>query len=678
MSKKISLTIDGAEVKVDEGTNLIDSAEKAGIHIPNLCYLKGMKGIGACRMCLVEIEGMKSAVIGCTTKAKEGMVVSTKTEKIEEVRKFVIDLILSMHPLDCMTCTKAGVCSLQNYAYDFGVKESTFNRKKFGYPIDEANPFIRRDPDYCILCGRCVRVCKEQGTNVLDFMGRGVGSKVTTAKDNPLHESDCTFCGSCVDACPVNALLEGDRWRKGREWDYEKTRSVCLSCGNGCDIIVSSKDGSPVKINAGADESSVEKYICAIGRFGFEAMSSDARITVPMKRVDGELQRTTWKDALDSASSKLISADGKAGIVATAGILNQDAFVLSKLASDVIRTKNIDTTASLYADADSMKFSDTVDLDSADMIVLAGIQASQWDRVLPALDAAVRKSIARGAKLININNYPPDPASGQWGFGPVAAVNIEDDEAASLAQIAKVLLGRSNKSHRELESALSDVMAADEIEKAASLIYEAKKPVIFCDPSLFNAARNLSLLVNVKVVAVPYEANARGVVAMGLSTEGKTYREMIDGAVDVLYAIGEIPVSGKPDNVFLIVQTSYMTDLAKQADIVLPAATALESKGTIINYLGKIKDVRKVIEPQGESKQHRDIFIELSKVAGNPIKDSASEIKAAFEVRAKPRFRPFERQPFETNPKDVIESVNASIINNSKLLWLKEAMEAAV
>lgn len=678
MSKKISLTIDGKEVKVDEGTNLIDAAEKAGIHIPNLCYLKGMKGIGACRMCLVEIEGMKSAMIGCTTKAKEGMVVHTKTEKVEAVRKFVIDLILSMHPLDCMTCTKAGVCTLQNYAYAFGIKESTFNRKKFGYPIDEANPFIRRDPDYCILCGRCVRVCKEQGTNVLDFMGRGVGSKVTTAKDNPLHESDCTFCGSCVDACPVNALLEADRWRKGREWDYEKTKSVCLSCGCGCDIMASSKEGSLIKINAGADASSVEKYICAIGRFGVEAMSSDARVTVPMKRVDGELQQTTWKDALESVSAKLISANSKAGIIATAGILNQDAFVLSKLASDVIKTGNVDTTASLYTDSDAMKFSDTVDLDTADMIVLAGIQASQWDRVLPALDAAVRKSIARGAKLVNINNYPPDPASGQWGFGPVSAVNIEDDEAASLAQIAKTLTGKSNKSNKELETALADVTITDEIEKAASLIYEAKKPVIFCDPSLFNAARNLALLVNVKVVAVPYEANSRGVVAMGLTTEGKTYREMLNGDVDVLYAIGEIPAAGKPDGAFLIVQTSYMTDLAKQADIVLPAATALESKGTIINYLGRIKDVKKVIEPMGESKQHRDIFIELSKVAGNPIKDSASEIKAAFEVSAKPRFRPFERQSFDANPRDLIESVNASIMNNSKLLWLKEATEAAV
>ena len=161
MEKLVKLKIDGKEVEALAGINLIDAAELAGIHIPNLCYLKGMKGIGACRLCLVEVEGLKAPVIACNTKVKEGLVVTTKTEKIQEVRKFVIDLILSMHPLDCMTCTKAGVCNLQKYAYDFELKESSFTRKKFGYPTDEANPFIKRDPEYCILCGRCVRVCKE-------------------------------------------------------------------------------------------------------------------------------------------------------------------------------------------------------------------------------------------------------------------------------------------------------------------------------------------------------------------------------------------------------------------------------------------------------------------------------------------------------------------------------------
>jgi NADH dehydrogenase/NADH:ubiquinone oxidoreductase subunit G len=380
MKKMVSLKIDGKEVKAPEGTILIDAAELAGIHIPNLCYIKGMKGVGACRLCLVEIEGMKAPVIACNTKVKEGMAVNTKTEKVEEVRKFVIDLILSMHPLDCMTCTKAGVCKLQSYAYNFGIKESSFTRKKFGYPTDEANPFFKRDPEYCILCGRCVRICKEQGTNVLDFMGRGVGSKVVTATDKPLQESECTFCGSCVDVCPVNALLEAERWRKGREWEYERVQSQCLSCGDGCDIIVSTKDGEVVKINAGAEEGSAERFICAVGRFGFDSLKNESRITSPMKKVGNELKEISWDEAISLVSKKMKEAGKSSGFITTAGILNEDALSLKKFASDVVKTKNIDTTVSLYAGADSMRGNEA-DLEEADLMVLIGLNPNQWLRV---------------------------------------------------------------------------------------------------------------------------------------------------------------------------------------------------------------------------------------------------------------------------------------------------------
>jgi len=671
MSKTVSLTIDGKKVKVPEGTNLIDAAESAGIHIPNLCYLKGMRGIGACRMCLVEVEGAKGHAVGCITRVKEGMNVTTSTEQIEEMRKFVLDLILSMHPLECMTCTKAGVCTLQQYAYDKEIKESNFTRKKFGYPVDAANPFIKRDPDYCILCARCVRVCKEQGTNVLDFMGRGVGAKVVTAMDKPLQESGCTFCGSCLDACPVNAILEADRWRKGREWDYTKTNSVCLSCGNGCNIVVNTKDGSVAKINAGGDEGSVEKYICAIGRYGFDAISSDSRVTTPMLRVDGQLKEVSWKDALKAAADKLKSASGNTGIVSTAGILNQDAFVLSKFAKDVIKTKNIDTTASLYADAYSMKFSDAADLDNADVIVLAGLNPSQWERVLPALDASIRRRVSRGAKLIVINQ-------GETIASSAATVNMSADEASSLAQIAKSLIAKGRKADKELESAVSACNVSEDAEKSAALLAEAKSPVIFCHPSLFKAARNISLLTDSKIVAVPYEANARGVVLLGLTTEGKTYSDMIKGGVDVLYAVGEIPVTKRPDVKFLIVQTSYMTELAKQADVIFPAATYLESNGTIINYLGKVKEAVKSVEPAGDAKQHKNILVELSKEMGTAIKESAAKMKSALQVKDKPKFSPFEKaKGLDANPSELNDSINNSVIYSSRLVWLKEVAEKA-
>ncbi|MBI5665194.1 MAG: molybdopterin-dependent oxidoreductase, partial [Nitrospirae bacterium] len=194
---------------------------------------------------------------------------------------------------------------------------------------------------------------------------------------------------------------------------------------------------------------------------------------------------------------------------------------------------------------------------------------------------------------------------------------------------------------------------------------------------LFSASRNLSLLLDIKVVAVPAEANARGVIAMGLTTDGKTYSDMTSGEVDVLYAIGELPLTERPDTGFLVVQTSYMTELAKQADVILPASTYLESEGTITNYLGKDKEVKKIIGPAGDSKQHKDIFIELSKVLGSAIKQTA-KIKSAHEV-SKPAFVPFEKKKgLDANPADIKEAVNASVINHSKLLWLREAQKATV
>ncbi|MFN3395786.1 MAG: molybdopterin-dependent oxidoreductase [Thermodesulfovibrionales bacterium] len=665
MANMINLKIDGRDVKAQEGMNLIDAAEIAGIHIPNLCYLKGMKGIGACRMCLVEIEGMKTPVIACTTKAKEGMVVYTKTEKVEEVRKFVIDLILSMHPLDCMTCTKAGVCNLQKYAYDFEIKESSFTRKKFGFSPEEGNPFIKRDPDYCILCGRCVRICKSQDTNVLDFMGRGVGSKVTTADDRPLQESGCTFCGSCIDVCPVNAILEADRWRKGREWDYEKINSACLLCGNGCDITVSTKEGRVMKINAGALDGSAERYICAYGRFGFDCIEADTRVTAPMKRINGELVETTWEDALNIASEQLKKAGERAGFIATGGLLNEDALTLKRFASDVVKTKSIDTTVSLYGNYDNL-ISGGADLDSADLFVLVDLNPSQWKRILPALDAIVRRRIKTGARLITINSESPDIAS-------VAAINLVGDEASILSGIAKALIDKGLSADKKVINAVSDSEVTEEIEKASSLYIDSKSPVVLSSPSMYKASANLALIKG-SAVSVPIESNAKGVLLMGLITEGNGYKEMVSGRTELLYVVGEVPLNERPDTDFMIVQHSHLTELAKKADLVLPSVTYLEVSGTMVDYLGRLKNICRTVEPAGESLSHREIFLKLAKAMGVKMKEGKdTEVKKLAKVKAKVSFYPFMKEEgFDVSPSDMIGQLNASVINGSRLLWLKE------
>jgi NADH dehydrogenase/NADH:ubiquinone oxidoreductase subunit G len=670
MAKLVNLKIDGKDVQVAEGTNLIDAAETAGIHIPNLCYMKGMKGIGACRLCLVEAEGGKAPIIACNTKVKEGMNISTATERVKEVRKFVIDLILSMHPLDCMTCTKAGVCNLQKYAYDFEIKESNFTRKKFGYPTDEANPFIKRDPEYCVLCSRCIRVCKAQGTNVLEFSGRGVGAKVVTANDKPLQESSCTFCGNCVDACPVNALLESDRWRKGREWEYTKTASVCLSCGNGCSTIVSTKDGEVMKINAGAPDGAVERFLCAVGRFGFDSIKGDMRVTVPMKRVNGELKETSWEDAIATASEKLKAAGSEASFISSGNILNEDAALLKKLAADVVKTKNCDSTVSLYSDYSAMN-SATADLENADLFVLVGIAPDQWKRMLPALDAITRKRVNEGgAKLLVINSGEPNIAS-------VATAFLKGDELRMLEELGQAVISKGVKAPKEMIEALAHVDPSDNAMNAADIFVASKAPVILAAPSLYKAAADLSLIKG-DAVAVPLEANAKGVVMMGLTSEGMKFNEIISSGTKVLYAVGEMPVKTRPDTGFLIVQTSFMTDLATQADLILPSTPALESDGTIIDYLGRLKQVNKACGPAGEAKQNSAIFMSVAEAMGTPLKMvKDTDVKKAAKAKVKVTFSPFKKEKgLDIDVEQFTDDMRSSKINGSRLLWLKEFEKA--
>ena len=662
-SGTIKVKVNGRETEVPEGMNLIQAAELAGVHIPNLCYLKGMKGIGACRLCLVEVEGMKAPLTACTTKAKDGMAITTSSEKINEVRKFVIDLVLSMHPLDCMTCTKAGVCSLQEYAYDMGIKESSFTRKKNGYPTDEANPFIKRDPEYCVLCGRCVRACKSQGTNVLEFMGRGVGSKVITAEDRPLQESGCTFCGSCVDVCPVNALLEADRWRKGREWDFKGVVSTCLLCGNGCGMRVSTKDGRVMKINADPAGSPSERYICAYGRYGFDCIEADSRVTVPMKRVDGKLQETSWQDAIQTAAAALKAAGKDAGFMATAGLLSEDAMALKGLAR-AAGSSNIDTTASLYSTAETLMSDGADSLDSVDLFVVIDLYPDQRKRVLPGLDASIRKRLDAGAGLVVINSRESAIAS-------VAAVSLTGGEESSLRALVKAVIDKGLNGNKELSLAVSGETASEDAMKAADLFVGAKNPVVLVSPSMYLAAANLGLLKG-RVVSVPAESNAKGIAAIGLRGTGKSYKEMASGGLKALYAVGEVTVNARPQTDFLIVQGSHMTELARQADVVLPAASYLESDGTITDYLGRHRKICKATLPAGDAKPHRTIFAEVAKALGADLEKPAEGPQEA--VRTQKKFRPFERAAgFDAAPDELMDSLNAAVINGSRLLWLREA-----
>ena len=648
MTKMVNMEFDGKAVSVPEGMTLVDAAATVGVHIPNLCHIKELRGVGACRMCMVEIEGMKTPMTACTTRTKEGMKVQTSTPKVEEIRKFVTDLVLSFHPLDCMTCPKAGACDLQRYAADLGIRESSFGRKSFNYELNDKSPFITIDNNYCILCGRCVRVCKEQGMNVLDFMGRGITTKVSTALDKPLHESGCTFCGSCVEACPVNTIMERDRWQHGREWDLEKHESVCTACGSGCSIVVSKKDGRIVKVNTKEENG----YICAIGRFGFDSLNAGNRITTPMKKQGGKLVPATWVEASKIAADALKKAGANAGFIAAGSLTNEEAMAVQSLARDVVGSANIDTPASAYAggaiaalravyDDAGLAIASQADLKAADCVVVIGADPTQKGQSLQEIDVMIRRRAQAGAKVIVVN---PD----KIGLTTHAnAVHLElkpGTDAALLAGVMSAAFAEGLTTRQKgLDGLKKSLVSADEaakisgvtaekITEAAKAFAAAKQPVVIFgtgisaneDASL--QALNLALLKNAGVLPLMLEANALGVMQMGClpDKKGKSYSEMKSG-MKALYIAGNVPDADlKAD--FIIVQTSHANALTQKADLVLPMTALYEKHGTIVNTYGVQKTFGQAQQPAGEIKDGVEITAEISAAVSKTKAFKAKEI----------------------------------------------------
>lgn len=283
----LELSIDGKIVHAPPGTSVLEAALGNGIDIPHLCYHSELSAPGGCRMCLVELEGRRDPVPACTLPAADGMVIRTHSAQLYALRRDIIDLYVSDHPLDCVVCDKAGACLLQQYAYEHGVRETSYEKRIARTLYQDDNPFFIRDHQYCILCGRCVRACEEVvGASAIAIVGRGFESHVATPFDGPMIDSTCVFCGSCVQVCPTAALMPVSRLGRGREWDLERIKTICGYCGVGCEVEFALRDGEVLYAQATPDGPVNGEFLCSKGRYGWDFATHPDRLTQPLLRRD--------------------------------------------------------------------------------------------------------------------------------------------------------------------------------------------------------------------------------------------------------------------------------------------------------------------------------------------------------------------------------------------------------
>jgi predicted molibdopterin-dependent oxidoreductase YjgC len=345
----INLTINGKIVTAEKEMTVLDAARHAGIFIPTLCHHPKLTSFGGCRLCLVEIEGIPRPVTACTTPAGEGMVVRTTSPRIEELRKTVLELLLSDHPNDCMICERAGDCTLQDMAYYYDISENPYAGERRTYEKRDGNPFIERDMEKCILCARCVKVCHEvQGVTAIDFAYRGFQSKVCPPFE---HDLDCEFCGQCVQVCPTGALT-GKMWRRlGRQRGVNKVDTTCTYCGTGCNISLYVKGNEIIRVGSDASTWN-EGWLCVKGRFAYNFVNSPDRLTKPLIKRKGKFEEVSWDEALDYTASRLRDIVKKnkpdsVGGLSSARCTNEDNYLFQKFIRAVVGTNNVDHCARL-------------------------------------------------------------------------------------------------------------------------------------------------------------------------------------------------------------------------------------------------------------------------------------------------------------------------------------------
>ncbi|WP_028878004.1 formate dehydrogenase subunit alpha [Terasakiella pusilla] len=412
----VTLSIDGRSVSVEQGTSVMRAAKLAGISIPKLCATDKLDAFGSCRLCLVKIEGRRGTPASCSTPAEDGMIIQTQNDHLAKLRKGVMELYISDHPLDCLTCSANGNCELQDAAGEVGLREVRYNpqgKNHLDNQKDESNPYFTYDPSKCIVCSRCVRTCEDvQGTFALTIEGRGFDSRISVGHNTNFFDSDCVSCGACVEACPTATLMEKSVIEKGQAEHVVET--TCAYCGVGCSLRAEMRGEEVVRMVPSKTGGANEGHACVKGRFAWGYATHQDRITKPMIRdhIEAPWKEVSWEEAIAFSATKLKAIQAKYGPKSIGGITssrctNEEVFLVQKMIRAAFGNNNVDTCARVCHSPTGYGLKETYgtsagtqdfkSVEQADVVLVIGANPTDGH---PVFGSRLKKRLREGAKLI--------------------------------------------------------------------------------------------------------------------------------------------------------------------------------------------------------------------------------------------------------------------------------------
>ena len=650
----VNLTIDGHSVTAPPGTLLIEAAKRAGIEIPSYCYYPTLALQGACRMCLVAIEKMPKLQTACTTVIANGMVVHTSTPEVLNARKAILEFELTNHPLDCPVCDKGGECELQDAAMRYGAAENRFREEKVHHEEKKFSSLVYYDWPRCILCYRCIRVCDEgMDVNAYGIGGRGVLSEII-----PNHETklECEECGMCVDICPVGALTSGTYRYKTRPWELAYTGTICNHCADGCKTTLAIRNNEIIRAN-NRDHTGINgEFLCGKGRFGWDFVNSNQRLTAPLIRRNGKQDSSTWEEALWVTADRLKGVLAQHGpesiaVIGSNRTTNEENYLLQRFARTVLGTNHLDhhrtadyswLVRALTEAHATNRYATAGDLFQASSILLIGNDPTHQH---PLAAFQIRQAVRQHhARLYVINNSDIKLAQRQASL----FVKVK---AGGEASVIRALAGTGGPN-----GAAATVDALRE-----KLQRESDTIILFGDEIQGDAVGELvrwglTLPGRARFVALGDYANSRGAADMGLlphtlpgyaalsdaaareryervwgakisPNPGRDARSIFSGIesgeIKALLVFGSNPAKtfklergalGKLN--FLMVAELFSTATAELADVVLPATSFAEKSGTVTNTFGEVQAVKRTMRRAG-TRSDLEILLSLARQLGH-------------------------------------------------------------